>query len=283
VHDLAKFEPLKMARSGTERKLVARSGRLIGRPDHFDRAAITDFKSSLPDANAPKRTEILARYDRQLRVYAAIIAEVFGYWPKTGILVAASGATLSIDLDPKQCEAEAGIALDSLDKWNASLKAASRADELATPSASACENCRFQLICPAFWERITKSSMTPLGGAPAATGKLVSVQSGNDQDLQTLQFSNIAATYPIEPHQSLVIRCSIHGDHFSREIGSVCRITGASSRQDGRLRADLSTVIMAENELPQIEIGHEPLSDAAIERPESMLTTIPRLAPEPLQ
>ena len=281
--DLANIEPSKIPINGIERKLVARSGRLTGRPDRFDRSAITDFKSSLPDADAPKRAEILARHERQLRIYAAIIADVFGYWPKTGIVAAASGATIHIDLEPKQCDAEAEIALAALDKWNASLLAANQANELAAPSASACENCRFQLICPAFWESITRGSMVLLHGASAATGTLAAVQSGNDRDLQTLQFSNIAASYSAESDQSLVIRCSIHGDHLSNTIGAICRITGASVRQDGRLRADLSTIVASENELPSIEIGHEALSEISADRLEPMLGTASFMAPGAVQ
>lgn len=256
----AKIEPAKIASKGIEKKLFARSGRLIGRPDRFDTSTITDFKSSLPDANAPKGAEILARHERQLQIYAAIIAEVLGYWSKTGVLVAASGATISFDLDPKKCDAEADAALVALDRWNASLLAASWAGELAAPSANACENCRFQLICPAFWEWVMSSPTVSVHGASAATGTLVAVQSGNDRDLQTLQFSNIAAMPPADSKQAFVIRCSIHGNHVSKAIGTVCRITGASVRPDGRLRADLSTIIACENELPSIDIGREALT-----------------------
>jgi hypothetical protein len=272
--DLANIEPSKTTNRGIERRLVARSGRLAGRPDRFDRSAITDFKSSLPDVDAPKRAEILARHERQMRIYAAIIAEVFGYWPKTGILAAASGATISIDLDPKQCNAEAEIALAALDKWNGSLLAAGRADELAAPSASACENCRYQLICPAFWGWIMRGSEVSLHGTSAAIGTLVAVQSGNDRDLQTLQFSNTAASYPAESDQSIVIRGSVHGDNFSNVIGATCRITGASVRQDGRLHADLSTIVASENELPSIEIGHEVLPEISADEPEPMLGAV---------
>ena len=267
----AKIEPAKIASKGIEKKLFARSGRLIGRPDRFDASTITDFKSSLPDANAPKRAEIVGRHERQLQIYAAIIAEVLGYWPKTGILVAASGATISFDLDPKKCDVEADAALEALDRWNAALLAASRAGELAAPSAGACENCRFQLICPAFWGWVMSSPAVSMHGAPAATGTLVAVQSGNDRDLQTLQFSNIAAMPPADSEQAVVIRCSIHGDHGSKAVGTVCRITGASVRPDGRLRADLSTIIACENELPSIDIRREALSETKSEQSGQLL------------
>ena len=256
--DTAEPTPAKIANRGIERKLVARSGRLIGRPDWFDRSAIKDFKSSLPDANAPKSPEILARHERQLKIYAAIIAEAVGFWPRTGILVGASGATISFELDPERCDAEAETALADLDEWNASLLAANSADELATPSESACGNCRYQLICPAFWDWVKKRPDVSMHGTSAAKGTLIAVQTGNDQDLHTLQFAKLVAVPIAEPDQALVVRSSIHGDHASKAIGAVCRVTGAAIRQDGRLRADLSTIIMPEDELPSIDIDHGP-------------------------
>ena len=59
-------------RSGTERRLVARGGRLIGRPDRFDRSSVTDIKSNLPDQTTPVGAEIFQRSRRQIQIYAAI-------------------------------------------------------------------------------------------------------------------------------------------------------------------------------------------------------------------
>jgi hypothetical protein len=242
----------------TERRLVARAGRLIGRPDRFDRWSVTDFKSTLPDATSPIGAEILGRNQRQIKIYAAMIAEILGYWPNTGIITAASGASITFNLVPAECDAEADNATLELDGWNNALLTAEQPDDIANPSAAACQNCRFQLVCPAFWAWISAGMATSMPRtAPAASGILSSVQSGNDGDLQTLHFSHVSATLPTGTELILTVRRSIHGDFFPTAIGTECRITAAAVRADGRLRADYSTLVMSTNQIPVISIQND--------------------------
>jgi hypothetical protein len=202
--------------------------------------------------------EILARNQRQIKIYAAIIAETLGYWPKTGIISATSGASITFNLVPAECDAEADKAVLELEGWNNALLIAERPEDIASPSAAACQNCRFQLVCPAFWAWISAVTATGMPRtAPAASGILSSVQSGNDGDLQTLHFSNVCATLPTGSDLTLTLRRSIHGDFLPTAVGTECRITGAKVRADGRLRADYSTVIMSANQLPVISIQNE--------------------------
>ena len=83
---------------GSERGLETRDGRLAGRPDHFDGRTITEYKSSLPDPSWPGAQEVLDGYRRQLRLYAAIIADVEGSWPAKGRIAAASGQVMEVKL-----------------------------------------------------------------------------------------------------------------------------------------------------------------------------------------
>jgi hypothetical protein len=193
-------------RSGTEKRLVARAGKLVGRPDRFDRTSVTDYKSNLPDAETPFGSEILKRYRRQIRIYAAIIAEALAFWPKKGIIAAPPGISVVFDLDPSECDSDADRAVRDLEEWNAALSSAQDADHFANPSASSCLNCRFQLVCPAFWnwlERVPTPIQTP-GTPVAAAGKLKAVQLGNDKDLQTITLANVISTLPGVSEVSMV-------------------------------------------------------------------------------
>src|ERR1700722_9839446 len=59
---------------GSERLLTARSGRLAGKPDHFDRYTVTEYKSALPDPDwAEAASSIVDGYWRQLRLYSVLI------------------------------------------------------------------------------------------------------------------------------------------------------------------------------------------------------------------
>jgi len=89
-------------RSGAERRLVARGGRLVGHPDRFNRSSVIDIKSNLPDQTTPIGAEIFKRNRRQIQIYAAIIAENFNFWPKKGIIVGASGETAEFGLAPAE-------------------------------------------------------------------------------------------------------------------------------------------------------------------------------------
>jgi PD-(D/E)XK nuclease superfamily len=255
--------------SGTERRLVARAGRLVGRPDRFDRTSVTDYKSNLPDAATTIGAEILRRNRRQIQIYAAMIAETLGYWPAKGIIAGASGETITFDLSPAECDAEADKAVQDLERWNSTLASSRHARDLANPSASSCQNCLFQLVCPAFWIWIARSiSGSPQPGvSPAAAGSLKSVQLGNDGDLQTVSLSNVMSTQPNMSEASLVTRRSIHGSISPNLAGSECRIVGAVARQDGRLSANFSTVLLPTDQIPQIALrmGAPPALRAAID------------------
>jgi hypothetical protein len=59
--------------------------------------------------------------ERQLRLYAVIIADALGKWPASGRIVAAFGQTLEVKIDPAVCNVEADTALAALDALNYAL------------------------------------------------------------------------------------------------------------------------------------------------------------------
>jgi PD-(D/E)XK nuclease superfamily len=242
--------------SGTERRLVARSGRLVGRPDRFDRSSVTDIKSNLPDRATPLGTEIFRRYRRQIQIYAAIIAESLGFWPKKGVIAGASGEIVEFGLVPADCDAEADAAVADLAAWNGALSSAVHASDVASPSESACHSCRFQLVCPAFWEWLARRNPNgPAEPAPVAvSGQLNSVQIGNDGDLQTVILTGVSSTLSGMKTASVVTRRSIHGMLQASDVGSICRIIGAGVRRDGRLIADWSTLLLPADRIPAVDI-----------------------------
>jgi PD-(D/E)XK nuclease superfamily len=243
-------------RSGTERRLVARGGRLIGRPDRFDSSSVTDIKSNLPDQTSPVGAEIFKRNRRQIQIYAAIIAESLGFWPKKGIIVGASGETAEFGLAPGECDAEADAAVADLASWNSAISSAARASDIANPSESSCGTCRFQLVCPAFWTWLARNSpgSIPSTAPVAAAGLLKSILLGNDGDLQTIALASVVSTQPGIVSARLVTRRSIHGILPPSEIGSECRIVGAEIRRDGRLAADWPTVVVPADRIPRIDL-----------------------------
>lgn len=234
----------------TERQLQAREGRLVGRPDRFDGRAVTEYKSSLPDPAWPGAEAVLEGFRRQLRLYAAIVAEATGRWPELGRIVAASGQIIELRIDQAACEAEARAALDALDSLNRGLASGVTTEALAQPGNQSCGGCPFQAVCPAFWPWLALQGSAGLPDA-AAVGSVDRVEPGPDGDLYT---AYLAVHQPSMPSglQQFVLRRTIHGDLTRPTPGTRWRIVSARMKPDGRLRADASTCVFAESEVPNV-------------------------------
>jgi hypothetical protein len=241
-----------------ERLLLARGGRLAGRPDRFDRRVLTEYKSSLPDSAWPGAEAVLEGFRRQLRLYAAIIAEALGRWPVEGRVVAASGQAMDVPLEPAACEAEASDALAALDRLNQLLAAGVTPGTLARPGKEACALCPFQALCPAFWPWLATAGSSGLPDT-AAAGVLDRIELGQDGDLYTAYLSVHQPSVPpgIQP---LVLRRSVHGDLTASARGAHWRVISAKLKPDGRLRADSSTCVFALDDLPSVVTTGAPTS-----------------------
>lgn len=250
----------KVPRGGgvsAKRMLLARGGRLAGRPDRFDGRVLTEYKSSIPDTAWRGAEAVLEGFRRQLRLYAAIIAEALGRWPLQGRVVAASGQTMDVPLDPAACEAEAADALAALDGLNQAL-AAAPPETLARPGDEACAACPFQALCPAFWPWLAAAGSSSLP-EPAAAGVLDRIELGQDGDLYTAYLSVHQPSVP-QGIQPLVLRRGIHGDLTASPKGAQWRIISAKLKPDGRLRADPSTCVFALDDLPNVATADAPAS-----------------------
>ncbi|MHB8392732.1 MAG: PD-(D/E)XK nuclease family protein [Acidobacteriaceae bacterium] len=235
---------------GAEKLLTARDGRLAGRPDHFGHQAVAEYKSALPDPAWPEAASILEGYWRQLRVYAVLVGEM-GKWPNIMRIASASGQVLEQNVDRLHCEAEADLAVAGLHATNQTLERGCDSTELASPGEIACGQCQYQAICPAFWSWCTAACWQLLR-EPAARGTLEAVDPGMDGDIYTVTL-RLEGRYGESGAQSLALRRSVHGDLTSCAIGTQIRIVFASVRPDGRLRADISTCVYSEDDLPELE------------------------------
>ena len=111
------------AERGSERRLQAFGGLLVGRPDFYDGTTITEYKSNLPDPAWAGAASILDTFRRQMRLYAAIIGNATGRRPTKARIVAASGQTIDIPINPAECDTEAHAAINALHSLNARLTA----------------------------------------------------------------------------------------------------------------------------------------------------------------
>jgi hypothetical protein len=237
---------------GNKNLLTARGGRLAGRPDHYDQFTVTEYKSALPDPAWAESASIIDGYWRQLRLYSVLIGES-GNWPTTARIVAASGQTVEEPVNRPACEAEADTAISALDAMNRVLTGSADYRELANPSQVACVQCPFVAICPAFWSWCEASSWPALRD-PAARGAMESIDPGMDGDLYAVTLI-LHGRYGSGGPLSIALRKSVHGDLTRCPIGTPLRIVFAKTRPDGRLRADISTCVFREDEIPELQIA----------------------------
>jgi len=242
--------PATTAPGEAEYLLTARGGRLAGRPDHFNQRAITEYKSTLPDPAWSEAADVLESFWRQLRLYAVLVAETTGAWPATARIVAASGQVLEEKVVRERCEQEADAAIGSLEVMNRALDAGRPPGDLAQPGLIACASCPYQLICPAFWKWRDQSG-SPEFREPAARGNIVLIDPGQDGDLYAVTFA-FTGPRSVQGAQPIAFRKSVHGDLTGCPRGTAIRMVSAQLRPDGRLRADVSTCVYSEADIPAL-------------------------------
>jgi RecB family exonuclease len=145
-----------------ERLLEARGGRLKGIADLIVRTptlhAVIDYKTGAvaADDGAPMK----AGYERQLRLYACLEAEVSGSWPGELAIYPLKGPVVALEASQPACEQAAEDALDALVAYNASAPG----PQEARPGQETCPQCDFAPSCEAFW------ASTPMDGVATASG-----------------------------------------------------------------------------------------------------------------
>lgn len=174
-----------------EQTLMAREGRLLGRPDLIIRSAqvhmVVDYKSGAifeADGDTPKEA-----YRRQLQLYAMMEAETAGAWPTRAELLPLHGRAVAVEIDPSDCLMIADQAIELLDRYNRTVPGC----QPATVGQETCPDCVFATRCPAFWSGVDGSyaprvlavagsvfgiRRTPLGGVTL----IVDGESGSVED-----------------------------------------------------------------------------------------------------
>ncbi len=146
----------KPRRAGAEVTLETLDGKLRARIDYIERlitgVVIRDYKTGAI-ADADGDGTIKRAYQKQLKLYSAIFAEVTGEWPIHAELVPMAGPSLEIEVVPAECSALAAEARRCLEESNALLNQIADGESeviAANPSPMACRFCSFRPCCTAY-------------------------------------------------------------------------------------------------------------------------------------
>ena len=237
-----------------ERYLTAMEGRLVGRPDWVTPREVVDYKSGdiYEDRSA---AEVKARYVRQLRLYAYLVRQNYGYWPEKGVLLPMLGQRVEIDLVPSACESEAAEVVSLLRAADASLSAAHDAAFLATPSPLSCGYCPYKIICPAFWQAAKPEwagelHEVCLEGSLIAPPSAVHGGAAASVEIDVLRGAAPKWRAVIAPLSSRIHPCLAGG--WSE--GECARFTGLALRADGRPAPCALTVCAPVRDLPELRV-----------------------------
>jgi hypothetical protein len=237
-----------------ERKFSAANGKMVGRPDVVRSEEIVDFKTGdlFEDED---QEQVKAAYLRQLRLYAYLVKESLGWWPRRGVLLPMGGSPITVVLKAAECEAEAEQAIRLLTEYNELLARASDPNDLASPSPANCRWCQYQLYCPAFWSAVAPDWQAGLRSAAivgSATGRGTAIHGGSALTLSlqvergVVSLGESVLLLPFDP--------TIHEDVPLVQEGDRVRVTGLWRRADDSLVATKRTMIFREKALPRIEV-----------------------------
>ena len=237
-----------------EKKFSAANGKIVGRPDVVRRQEVADFKTGdlFEDED---QEQVKAAYVRQLRLYAYLVKETLGWWPRRGVLLPMLGSPLEVGLEAGECEAEAEEAIRLLNEYNEVLANTADPFKLATPSRTSCSWCQYQLYCPAFWGAVVPDWTDSFRSA-AIAGRAISpphpIYGGSAFSLSlNVEEGSVS---PGETISLFPLDSSIHEDVPLVDGGDRVRVTGLWRRADNSLVATKRTLISRETALPRCEI-----------------------------
>lgn len=254
VQSLAPLSSSRERKTGREQWLSASGGRLVGKPDLIRDDAVIDYKTG--DIYEDGESKVArASYVRQLQIYAFLVRECSGKWPRRGVLLPMEGSPLAVDLEPGTCENVATEALQLLDKYNFQIQVAGDPVKLANPSPEGCRWCPYQVLCPAFWTASVPSTSEPSGPATVGGLALSQPQPIHGGAAFALSLFVDEGTGPIGEVVLAPLRPEIHASLAPIQVGQHVRVTGLMRRADGSVVPSARTLIACVDDIPEIKLS----------------------------
>lgn len=230
------------------------SGRLVGRPDVANRDSVIDYKSGYVLEVSDGIESLKDSYVRQLKIYAYLIHENRGYWPRRGVVEPMVGGPVEISLEPAECESEAIDAVALLDSFNSRIETGQSPESLASPAPDSCHWCPFQIACQPFWDQVAPEwyevmQIASVEGKLMGKPKVVQDGAAIAISVESQSGTETANALLVSPFPTKVF-----GDLEVLIDGEAVRVVGAYRKSNGSLGASLRTLVAGVSYLPKIEI-----------------------------
>ena len=240
-----------------EKEFTAFGGKLKGRPDVVLEDKIIDYKSgNIFETEAEEiLNQVKQPYIQQLRIYAYLVRESLGFWPKSGLLLPLSGLGIEITLNPHECEEEARNAVSLLDSYNKLVLTSHDPTFLAAPSRQTCTWCSYQIICPAFWITVQTGWSETLMDVQLEGPLTDNPRPVLGDTAYVLSIKVITGSIPLGNRVLPPLSPLIHPIVNSLKQGDLIRIVGLVVRQDGTVSLSNRTVISRIRDLPPVIVA----------------------------
>jgi len=181
-----------------------------------DGICLSDFKTGkiIDEIHGTPREE----YALQIKIYAGLIHEVRGEWPKKLSIVGIDQSVHEIAFSPAECSAILEEARKLLDDANKMIIEGKTPSDFASPSPEACKYCLFRPGCTKYWQARQDTDEWPLdvighikekGFSGNKMGKLVIEGNGKTYTIRALDGRHGLFSRPCE--NALV--CSLGNDN----------------------------------------------------------------------
>lgn len=144
----------------SEKWLASKDGLICGFIDlivaNNNFTKISDFKTgNVHDENG----EVKENYVDQLKLYAYIFHENYGYYPNLLSIIQLNGTEIQIPFTVQECEQLANLAKDKLNELNTLIKNQNYRG-IANPKIDNCHNCLYKPACSYYWSIVTNNNDT---------------------------------------------------------------------------------------------------------------------------
>jgi hypothetical protein len=159
---LVKEKQPTVLQSLREHWMESKDGLVVGRADEIrfekDGATLIDYKTGNINGQSVE-AEILAEYQDQLKLYAALFNEEYGLWPKNLAVVTLDGKYHEVKYCQTECLLLLNQAKDLLKRVNGIITTDEESSlKLASPSQSRCRYCLYRPSCKAYFNARRDSS-----------------------------------------------------------------------------------------------------------------------------
>lgn len=240
-----------------EKQLSAFNGLLVGRPDLYNSEEVIDFKTGAIVERASDKvtfTNVKPGYIRQLRIYAFLVSNVIGQWPRRAAIWPLNGAPLELNIHPDECIQEAHEAVKILTSYNFKLRNAASPLDISSPSPSKCSRCLFQILCPAFWENINADWLEELGTHAIVARVYAPTKSLYSGSSIMIPLEILRGTIESTSCQVSPVPLAVHENITELQTGDLLRIVSLPAKAKNTIVPSIRTVIIRCSELPDLRI-----------------------------